>query len=161
MELIKVNDQNKNEFFKAYPEYIKALQKFDPSIQTPTMYEMKIRLELMCSEVFLLRHNNETIGFAICGFGFDNSFTGRDVHIEEFYILPEFQRDNLGTKAVGEIIKRYPESDFSAYVIKTNEVAKAFWDVTFAKYGYCERTQFGGITATNGNLQFRYWIKMR
>lgn len=160
MKFVETDGNNETEFFKMYPEYVNILREYDAEISATTMSEMKTRLRLPNSKVYLLQYHDDTVGFIILGTGFENSFSGHDIFIEEFFIKPEYQRKGFGRLAIIALIKAYPKADFSAFIIQNNEPAQAFWEETFAYCGYVERTLFGHITATAyGNLDFKYWIK--
>lgn len=149
-----------NDYIALCKSYIFALQQFDSSIQTKTENEILETLNSEFSEKFLIIDNNETIGFIIIGYGLENSFSGKDKFIEEFYIKESLQRKGYGRKAIQELCERYPNSDFSAFIIKNNEPAINFWKTAFDENKYSERFSAGNITATSENLIFKYWAKI-
>lgn len=161
MKFIKVNSTNDCDFLEMYPEYVAILQKYDGDIEIPTEYSTKLRYKLDNSEVYLLQHQENIVGFVILGFGLKNSFSGHDIFIEEFFIKSEYQRARLGSLAVMELVKKYSDCDFSAFIIENNIIAQNFWEITFARCGYIERTLAGHITAKYENLLFKYWVKNR
>ena len=159
MRFVKIDKNNECEFIKMYPQYVQVLQNYDSTLSLPSEKSTRSRLTRSDSKVYLLQHEENIVGFVILGFGISNSFSCHDIFIEEFYIKPEYQRKRLGSLAVIELIKKHPEFDFSAFIIENNQAAKEFWETTFARCGYTERTQFGQIVAKCDNLLFKYWIK--
>ena len=159
MRFVKIDQNNECEFVKMYPQYVQILQNYDSTISLPSEKNTRSRMNRSNSNVYLLQHEERYVGFIILGFGITNSFSGHDMFIEEFYIKPEYQRKRLGSLAIIELIKTYPDCDFSAFIIENNQAARAFWENTFARCGYIERTQFGQIVAKCDNLLFKYWIK--
>ena len=159
MKFVKINQNNESEFIKMYKEYVQILHNYDSTISLPPENNARTRLNLPHSKVYFLQYEKNIVGFIILGFGFNNSFSCHDIFIEEFFIKPEYQRKRLGSKAIIALVKKYPKHDFSAFIIENNKVAQEFWETTFARCGYVERTLAGHITAKCDNLLFKYWIK--
>lgn len=149
-----------NEYISLCKSYIFELQQFDSSIQTKLENEILETLNSEFSEKFLITDNDEVIGFIIIGYGLENSFSGKDKFIEEFYIKKTLQRKGFGKKAIDELCKKYPNSDFSAFIINNNSPAISFWESAFDTDKYSERCFAGNINATSDNLIFKYWAKI-
>lgn len=96
MKFVETDGSNETEFFKMYPEYVNILREYDAEISATTMSEMKTRLRLPNSKVYLLQYHDDTVGFIILGTGFENSFSGHDIFIIISKEYPHFSKASGG-----------------------------------------------------------------
>jgi ribosomal protein S18 acetylase RimI-like enzyme len=54
--------------------------------------------------LWIIRQNETVAGYMFLGFGFSFEFKGRDAFVDELFILPEFQGQGIGKKAIDFII---------------------------------------------------------
>ena len=158
MHKIKLSEIHQDEYIEMYKDYVRELQIYNPELTDASDQDALDRKHPNC-EIYLFVECNEIVGFAILGTGLPNSFCGHDVFIEEFYVKKNFRRRGRGRDMVRNIIDTYPFMDFSAFIIKDNLPALAFWGNVFEFFNYSERTSAGNITALCDNTVFKYWAK--
>ena len=156
MHKIKLDESNQDEYIQMYKDYIKELQAYDSEITDASDSDALNRKHPSC-EIYLFEECGEIVGFAILGMGLPNSFCGHDVFIEEFYVKKNLRRRGRGRDMMRVILDTYPSMDFSAFIIKDNLPAFAFWDNVFESFDYSERTSAGNIRALGDNTVFKYW----
>lgn len=77
------------------------------------------------ANIYMLYKDSVQCGFLITGFG-TNCCDGCDLFIMEFYIVPEFRKQGLGTAAMKNFISEHP-GRYCLKVHKNNEIAQSFW----------------------------------
>jgi diamine N-acetyltransferase len=56
-------------------------------------------------KLWIIRQGDAVAGYTFLGFGFSFEFKGRDAFVDELFILPEFQGQGIGKKAIDFIIE--------------------------------------------------------
>ena len=108
----------------------------------------------------LIMLGNDPVGFIAIG-RYPNSFTKTDVFVQEFFVLPERQRQGIGTKAVKKFLEEQSLPEVSMFILRNNAPALNFWDNAMLTAGYFDRLRAGNINAItfDGKFYFRYYVK--
>lgn len=56
-------------------------------------------------KLWVIKQNGNLAGYTFLGFGFSFEFKGRDAFVDELFILPEFQGQGIGKRAIDFIIQ--------------------------------------------------------
>lgn len=156
-----VSEEQRQRFREIYDAYLNAMSEFI-DIEEPheiIIYRVACEGRNSRHKCYLITLEGEPIGLAILGH-WPNAFSRHDTYIQEFFILPEYQRKGYGAQAVRWIVERGPvDGDISLYIVPKNEPAKGFWSKTMGQLGYSDRLEDVGIDAkTEEGLIFRYYI---
>ncbi len=90
--------------------------------------------------IWLLRHDNETVGYAVLTFGFSLEFGGCDALLDELFIVESHRRKGLGQQALRFIADRCREKKIRALhleVLSGNDKAAAI----YRRFGFEEDTR--------------------
>lgn len=147
-----------NEFKFLYHKYLKTLSQYTKK----DILESRLLNQIAPGhyKCYLITLGDKFIGLIVLG-GWPNSFSQHDTFIQEFFILPEYQRMGYGRQAAEWIVNRLSYNrDISMYILPENDLARNFWDDVMEDLGYVERFNEIGITATilEGFI-FRYYVK--
>ena len=55
-------------------------------------------------KLWMIKHDDLVAGYTFLGYGFSFEFKGRDAFVDELFILPEFQGQGIGIRAIDFII---------------------------------------------------------
>lgn len=81
---------------------------------------------------FIVNKSNKPIGFCLLGTK-GNTQPGTDWFIAEFWVQPDYRRQNFGENAVSELLKKHP-GKYCYFVLNENKQAKMFWDYIKNKF---------------------------
>lgn len=156
------SEKQRQSFRKIYAAYLSALAKytdFDESFEA-IMDQVVWECTWHGHKSYLVMLDNKPIGLVILG-SWPNAFSRHDTYIQEFFILPEYQRNGYGTQVVEWIVNSGPvDDDISLYILPKNEPAKTFWTTALGGLDYRDRFEDASIDAkTKEGLIFRHYIK--
>ena len=90
--------------------------------------------------IWLLRQDNETVGYAVLTFGFSLEFGGCDALLDELFVVESYRRKGLGQQALRFIADRCRENEIRALhleVLSGNDKAAAI----YRRFGFEEDTR--------------------
>lgn len=157
-----VSEKQRQSFREIYAAYLSALAKYTDFDET---FEAIIdRVMQECAwhghKSYLVTLDGKPIGLTILG-NWPNAFSRHDTYIQEFFILPEYQRNGYGTQVMEWIVNSGPvDGDISLYILPKNEPAKMFWSMALGGLGYRDRFEDASIDAkTKEGFIFRYYTE--
>ncbi|MBX2805425.1 MAG: GNAT family N-acetyltransferase [Hyphomicrobiales bacterium] len=91
--------------------------------------------------IWLIKADNQDVGYIALCYGFSIEFAGRDAFIDEFYILPGYRRKGIGAYVLGHIMDNaYKEGIVMIYLEVDEENAAA--RVLYERHGFALRKNY-------------------
>lgn len=157
-----ISERQRQSFKEMYESYLNAMAAYIDIEEPHEIIINRVAWEGTSGghKDYLITLDGEPIGLAILG-NWPNSFSRHDTYIQEFFILPKYQRKGYGTEAVRWIMDRGPvDGDISLYIVPKNKPAKAFWSKALEELGYRDRFEDVSVDAkTEEGFIFRYYIE--
>lgn len=104
---------------------------------------------------FLIRVDGDIAGFALVRFEVDVG-TGREaLDLAEFFVLPAFRRNRVGTAAARHLFDLFP-GRWHVRVLKSNKNAQPFWRRVISEYTGQNYNEQAPGTAIGGNYTYTF-----
>lgn len=116
-------------FKRMYRDYIAELSLYSTRLKDEPVADKEmdnILSNCLLMKMFIINESGEKVGFCLIGFG-QNTHPLTSYYIAEFYVLPEYRRIGVGTKAVQDLFSLLPGT-YCYHVLKNNVAAHRFWD---------------------------------
>lgn len=135
-----------------YKEYCKELSQYDnEEFEEGSDVEMlDAYLQMDGCKVIEIKQDKKLVGFLIT---LQNSFMYKELKICEAYILPEYRRKGLMTKAVNKAVNRIEHKNVKMLVYDKNP-AKVFWKKLLSDMGYKNLAMF---PFTENITEYYFW----
>ena len=142
-----------------WARYVEALSQFRSFEKPAQEIAQEEAIEQDDRTDHLIVSGSDPVGFIAIG-RYPNSFTKTDVFVQEFFVLPEHQRQGIGTRAVKKFLEEQSLSEVSMFILRNNAPALNFWDTAMLTEGYFDRLRAGNINAMtfDGEFYFRYYV---
>lgn len=82
-----------------------------------------------------IRADDKQVGFFRIGWGIA-CHPDADWFIADMYVRPDYRRQGLATKAMGDYISKHTGRKYCLFIIDGNKGARAFWDKFFTQQGF-------------------------
>jgi ribosomal protein S18 acetylase RimI-like enzyme len=96
--------------------------------------------------VWLIRHGGRAVGYIALCYGYSIEFAGRDAFVDEFYILPDYQRRGIGSQALDFIKVEARKAGIKALHLEVDE-ENAAARVLYERHGFDVRQNFHLMSA--------------
>jgi GNAT superfamily N-acetyltransferase len=101
--------------------------------------------------IWLIRKDRKAIGYIALCYGYSIEFAGRDAFIDEFYLLPEYRRQGIGSCTLDFIKAEARNAGIGALHLEVNE-ENAVARVLYERHGFDIRHKFH-LMSVRSNLQ--------
>ena len=156
--LIPTDKTNSYRFMQMYKAYLEEMHKISPSIKgMPDDAIMAYISDKENYASYYITHNDRMVGFIVLNFDERQTFSGHDICIQDCYVQPEYRGKHIAYDAMEQILEKYPDRDFSTYILKNNGIAILFLDGLFVSNDYSDRAAVHKVETNKKPFTFRYW----
>jgi GNAT superfamily N-acetyltransferase len=128
---------------------VEAYHRFEGIEQLPKIRRAAVTALLADASlggIWLIRHEGQAIGYIALCYGYSIEFAGRDAFIDEFYILPEFRRQGIGSQTLDFIKAEARKAGIKALHLEVDE-ENAAARVLYERHGFDVRQNFHLMSA--------------